>query len=112
MVWWHSVKIWLYYKLIEKIKHHKKFKKASIFLALFLGTIIYKLASKFFDIILCKLKGMRTLSSFDNFFLSDDKKCIISGGFRFTSNFDFETLSDLWKTRFLKNYPGAACRLV
>ena len=97
MVIWHTIKIWLYYKLIDKIKKSKQFKKVSVVMVFLAGTIVYKLASKILDFFLCKIKGMRTLSSFDNFFLSDDKKCIISGGFRFTSNFEFEKLSETWK---------------
>jgi hypothetical protein len=55
---------------------------------------------------------MRSLSSFDSFFLSDDKKCIVSGGITFNSNFEFEKMSDIWKNKFALAIPGAACRLV
>ena len=95
MVLWHTVKIFLYYRLCKYLKSHnlKKFgKKYVVILALFFGAIIYKLASKILDAFLCKFYNMRTLSSFDDFFLVDDKKCVLSGVFRFNT-FEFEKMS-------------------
>ena len=95
MILWHSVKIYLYYKLCLFLKSQKlkKFpKKYLTVLALFFGAIIYKLASKILDTFLCKFYNMRTLSSFDDFFLVDDKKCVLSGVFRF-NQFEFEKMS-------------------
>jgi hypothetical protein len=82
-----------------------------VVLALFFGAIIYKLASKILDMFLCKYYNMRALSTFDDFFLVDDKKCVLSGVFRF-SQFDFEKMSLYIKTNFAMQIDGAATRLV
>ena len=114
MVFWHSVKIYLYYRLCQFLKSQKlkKFpKKYLTILALFLGAIIYKLASKIVDVILCKFYNMRTLSSFDDFFLVDDRKCVLSGVFRF-DQFEFDKMSQHIKKNFAQTINGAASRLV
>ena len=74
--------------------------------------MIYKCISALLDRFLCKIHGMRTLSSFDNFFLSDDRKCIIAACLRTTTKFDPVVMSDLIKTRLVRGIPGAAVRLV
>lgn len=80
-------------------------------LALFFGAIIYKIASRILDAFLCKFYNMRTLSSFDDFFLVDDKNCVLSGVFRF-NKFDFDKMSAHIKSNFAESINGGASRLV
>ena len=107
---WHTIKIWIFYKLCKFIKTHpggkdflrlkpKNMKPANFLtlLALVFGTIIYKALSHIFDRILCQMLNMRTLSSFDEFFLSDPKKCKIGGVMRFPGGFDFNKMSEYLK---------------
>jgi hypothetical protein len=61
-------------------------------LALIFGAVIYKVISNIFDKILCYKYGMTTLSTFDEFFLTDDTKCNLCSCLRFES-FDFDKMS-------------------
>lgn len=80
--------MWLYYKLCHHVKSKirlqmpKEAKKLTVVVALFFGTIVYKFLLKIFNYFVCKLHKMRTMSNFDDFFLSDDEKCICSGNLR------------------------------
>jgi hypothetical protein len=54
---------------------------------------------------------MHTLSSIDEFFLTDEKGCIVLGCVKFQA-FDFDKMSLYMKNNFAKGITKANCKLV
>jgi hypothetical protein len=109
---WEALKIYLFYHIVKNIKGRKLCgKKYLTILSLFLGTIIYKLAQKIVDKILCKIYDMRALNTIDSMFLSDIKNSQQTVVARFNA-FDFDKMSNHLKTNFAQKIPGGSCRLV
>ena len=108
IILWHSLKIFLFYKLCKYPKLKSKFQTS---LMLVYGAVAYKILSKIVDWILCKVFKLRTMSVFDEFFLADEKKSVASGFIRF-EKFDFDYMSAHIKLNFAQQINGAKTRLV
>ena len=96
IIFWHTLKIFLFYRLCKYPQLKSKFKTT---LMLVYGAVAYKIISKIVDWILCKVFKLRTMSVFDEFFLADEKKSVASGFMRF-EKFDFDQMSAYIKKNF------------
>ena len=81
-------------------------KKYVLVIALFIGTVVYHAISKMVDFILCKVKNMKTLRPFDEFFLYDSpgslSNVIINLNF---SKFDGETMREYLFNKSMEKTP-------
>lgn len=96
IIFWHSLKIFLFYKLCKFPELKSKFKTS---LMLVFGAVAYKILSRIVDWFLCRVFKLRTMSVFDEFFLADEKKSVASGYMRFEA-FEFDKMSAYLKQNF------------
>ena len=77
------------------------------------ASIIYRAILKLFDRFLCWLYNMRTLNSFDEFFLYDDESspsnCLVCLSFK---KFEFNYMKEYIKQQYFHNIPANKVRLV
>ena len=110
IIFWHTVKIYLWTKAIEFVKSKilKKitcWKKQAI-VALLGGSFIYKFLTYLVDYILCKLMDMRRLNVFDEFFMYDDDRNLAHPTMSLSfTKFEFQPMSDYLRDEFSKIDP-------
>lgn len=96
---WHSLKIFLLYKLCKKFR-------------IVYGARIFSILHRIFDYFIQGAFRMRALKAFDELFLTDEKKGPASIFMRYRQPFDFEQMSEFLKLNFAKKVRGANTRLV
>ena len=114
---WDSVKIWAYYLVYRFLNKRTKGLKISrkkyfTLLLLMVGAVILKIILKAIDKFLCHKYDAKSLSTIDEFWLSDPRNTGLVNVVMEVGEFDFKTLSEYIRSNFTNKIGGAQCRIV
>lgn len=96
VIFWHTVRCFLWAKLLHFLKSRIKAKSSRAVLIAFLGgSLLYKILIKAFEKILCWFLGMKNLGVIDEFFLYDDNTNLSNTSLSmFLTKHEFQPMSD------------------